>query len=417
VALDLGSAVVRWPQLLDDGDTVIYTAFGADGADRASIEAQSLRNGERRVLIRGGTFGRYQSDGYLAYVNQGTLYAVKVDPATLAVAGTPIPVFDDVAYSPLFGYAQFDLSRNGMLIYRRGAENQRTVVSWLSGGRPVLPAGRYSWIRVAPDGRRAAVTTQESGVAAISIYDLATQERAGTTAQPGQYTGLTWLSHDVIVFGGSDGLGWIRVDKPDEMAPLLASRNAQTPWSVSPDGRLAYYERSAETGFDLWTVPIEWTNGRPKAGQPEPFLRTRAFEVYPSFSPDGRWIAYASNESGPWEVYVRRFPDDGTKVRVSSSGGVVPAWSANGELVFRTSAQQLMIAPYKTGRGSIIIEPAKPLSQELLADTGVLPNFDVGVDGRTMVLKSAAVTDQQSPNHVTLVTNFGSEVRRRVQTR
>ena len=418
VAIDLGSTVVRWPQLLEDGDTVIYTAFGDAGADRASIEVQSLRTRQRRVLVRGGTFGRYQSDGYLAYVNQGTLYAVKVEPSTLSVSGAPVPILDDVAYSPLFGYAQFDMSGTGMLVYRRGAENQRTVVSWLSGGPPILPAGRYSWFRVAPDGRRAAVTTQESGVAAISIYDLATKERAGATAKPGQYTGLTWLSRDVVVFGGANGLGWVRADKPEDMAPLLDSRNAQTPWSVSSDGmRLAYYERGPESGFDLWTVPIEWTNGRPKAGQPELFLRTRAFEVYPSFSPDGRWIAYASNESGPWEIYVRRFPDDGTKVRVSTSGGVVPAWSATGDLVFRNSTQQLMIAPSKTGGGSITLEPPRPLSQELLADTGVLPNFDVGFAGKAVVLKSASVADRQSPNHVTLVTNFSSEVRRRAQAR
>ena len=418
VAIDLGTTVVRWPQLLEDGDTVIYTAFGDDGADRASIEVQSLRTRQRRVLVRGGTFGRYQSDGYLVYVNQGTLYAVKVESSTLSVSGVPVPIFDDVAYSPLFGYAQFDMSRNGMLVYRRGAENQRTVVSWLNGGAPILPAGRYSWIRVAPDGRRAAVTTQESGVAAIAIYDLATKQRAGATAKPGQYTGLTWLSRDVVVFGGFNGLGWLRADKPEEMAPLLDSQNAQTPWSVSSDGRrLAYYERSADSGFDLWTVPIEWTNGRPKAGQPEPFLRTRAFEVYPSFSPDGRWIAYASNESGPWEIYVRRFPDDGTKVRVSTSGGVVPGWSANGELLFRNSAQQLMIATYKADGGSITVEPPKPLSQEPLADTGVLPNFDVGFHGKAVVLLSASVADQQSPNHVTLVTGFSSEIRRRAQAR
>ena len=418
VAIDAGSTAVRWPQLLEDGDTVIYTAFGDDSADRANIEVQSLRTRQRRVLVRGGTFGRYQSDGYLTYVNQGTLYAVTMDLSTLSVTGAPIPIFDDVAYSPLFGYAQLDMSRNGMLIYRRGVENQRTVVAWLNSGGTILPAGRYSWIRVAPDGRRVALTTQESGVAAISIYDLATKERARATTKPGQYTGLTWLSHDVVVFGGSNGLGWVRADKPEDTTTLLDSQNAQTPWSVSPDGkRLAYYERSADSGFDLWTVPIEWTNGRPKAGEPEPFLRTRAFEVYPSFSPDGRWMAYASNESGPWEIYVRRFPDDGTKVRVSTSGGVVPAWSANGHLVFRNSAQQLMSAEYTTAGGSLMVEPPRPLSQDPLADSGVLPNFAVGPDGKVVVLKSAAAPDQQSPNHVTLVTNVSTEIRRRAASR
>ena len=419
VAIDLSaeSTIVRWPQLLADGDSVVYTAFTGDVADRANIEMQSLRTGKRRVLVRGGTFGRYQADGYLTFVNQGTLYAVKVDASSFSVAGTPTPLLDDVAYSPLFGYAQFDMSRTGMLVFRRGAENQQAVVAWTNATgsvTPLLPAGRYSWMRISPDGRRMALTAQESGVAAISIYELATKERTRVTTKPGQYTGLTWLSRDVVVFGGAAGLGWVRVDKPDQSAPLLTGESAHTPWSVSPDGsRLAYYERSADTGFDLWTVPIQWTNNRPAAGAPEPFLRTRAFEVYPSFSPDGQWIAYASNESGAWEIYVRRFPDVGATVRVSTSGGVVPAWSpTTRELIFRNSAHQLMAAAYKIVGGVFTAAPPRPWSQDALADTGVLPNFDVARDGRVVTLRSVALEDQQTPNHVTVVMNFSGEFRR-----
>ena len=423
VAIDLSaeSVVVRWPQLLADGDSVIYTAFTGDGADRANIEMQSLRSRKRKVLVRGGTFGRLVN-GYLTYVNQGTLYAVPVDASTWSVLGAPIPLFDDVAYSPLFGYAQLDVSQTGMLVYRRGAENQRSVMTWTdAGGRftPVLPdPGRYSWIRVSPDGRRVALTTQESGIAAIAIYDLTTAERTRVTTRPGQYTGLTWLSRKVVAFGGASGLGWVRADKPEESAPLLESQAAQTPWSVTPDGsRLAYYERNSDTGFDLWTVPIQWTNDVPRAGQPEPFLRTRAFEVYPAFSPDGHWIAYASNESGSWEIYVRRFPDDGTRVRLSTSGGVVPAWSPTvGQLIFRNNAQQLMAASYRIGR-SFAADPPRPRMEHSLADTGVLPNFDVAPDGRVVALTPASTNGQQTPNHVTVVLNFSSEIRRRAASR
>lgn len=424
VAIDLSaeSVVVRWPQLLADGDSVVYTAFTAGGADRANIEVQSLRSRKRTVLVRGGTFGRLVN-GYLTYVNQGTLYAVKVDPSNLSVLGAPIPVFDDVAYSPLFGYAQLDVSRTGMLVYRRAAENQRVVVATIDRRdsiTPLMPApGHYSWLRVSPDGRRVALTAQESGIAAIAIYDVPTTERTGVTTRPGQYTGLTWLSRDTVAFGGANGIGWIRADNPEQSAPLVTGQGAQTPWSVTPNGsRLAYYERSADTGFDLWTVPVEWTNKGPRAGKPDPFLRTRAFEVYPSFSPDGQWIAYASNESGAWEIYVRHFPDDGTKVRVSTAGGVVPAWSpTTHELMFRNSAQQLMAATYRINGGRFAAEPPKPRSEHALADTGVLPNFDVGPDGRLVALTSASTDEQQTPNHVTVVLNFSSEIRRRAESR
>ena len=96
---------------------------------------------------------------------------------------------------------------------------------------------------------------------------------------------------------------------------------------------------------------------------PQPFLQTRAFEVYPSFSPDGRWITYASNESGAWEVYVRRFPDNGTKVRVSSSGGSVPRWSRNGrELLYRTEAQRIMVVTYTSRADTFVSSAPRPWS-------------------------------------------------------
>ena len=105
------SMVLRWPQIVPGGEFVIYTASAGGGADRATVDVQSIRGGNRKFLVRGGTFGRYLTSGHLAYVNQGTLYAVPFDRATLAVQGTPVPVLDDVSYSPLFGYAQVDASQ------------------------------------------------------------------------------------------------------------------------------------------------------------------------------------------------------------------------------------------------------------------------------------------------------------------
>jgi len=424
VAIDLTaeSAILRWPQLLPRTESVIYTAMTGTGADRANIEAQSIRGGNRRVIVQGATFGRYLHNGYLTYVNQGTLYAVRFDPSTLAVHGPPVPLLDDVAYSPLFGYAQLDVSRTGMVVYRRGAESQRSAIRWIDrSGRStslLSTPGRYGWLRLSPDGQRLALTTHESGIASISVYDLKTTEMTRVTPRPGEYTGLTWLPGGVLAFGGAMGLGLVQSNKPVDPAPLMPMRIAQTPWSITPDGqRLAYYERSSETGFDLWTVPLRRTGDSVSAGQPERFLATRSFEVYPSFSPDGRWMAYASNESGIWEVYVRRFPDDGTKVRVSISDGVVPRWSPNGrELLYRTSRQQVMVLPYHIAGRSFIPGTPRPWSPHTLADTGVFPNFDVSPSGEEILaLMSAA--DPQTANHVTFLLNFGEVIRRRTESR
>jgi hypothetical protein len=426
VAIDLTaeSRVLRWPQRLPHGESVIYTAMAGSGADGANIEVQSIHGGNRKVLVKGGTFGRYLQSGYLTYVNQGTLYAVRFDLSTLTVGGAPIPLLDDVACSPLFGYAQLDVSLSGMLVYRKGAESRRSVVQWIDRAghvTPLLPvAGRYGWVRLSPDGQRLALTTYESGIASILRYESKTSETIRLTTRPGDYTGLTWLPGGIVVFGGATGLGWARSTGTTETGSLRAAPIAQTPWSVTRDGRrLAYYERSPETGFDLWTVPIQVIENTPSLGQPEPFLRTRAFEVYPSFSHDGHWIAYASNESGAWEIYVRRFPDDGRKVRVSTSGGVVPAWSPNArELLYRTEANQVMVTSYDIAGDVFSAGPPRSWSQHTLADTGVLPNFDIGSDGeRIVALMPSPIANPQTPNHVTVMLNFDEDVRRRVAAR
>jgi serine/threonine-protein kinase len=424
VAFDLTgeSTIVRWPQLLPRAESVIYTAMTGAGADRANIEVQSVRGGSRKILVQGATFGRYFHSGYLTYVNQGTLYAVRFDPSSLTVSGPPIPLLDEVAYSPLFGYAQMDSSRSGMVIYRKGTESQQSVIASIDRTGNVTPIvstpGRYGWLRLSPDGERLALTAHDSGIPAISIYNMRTAESTRVTTQPGEYTGLTWLPGGSLVFGGASGLGLVQSDQTGQPVALSAAHIAQTPWSISTDAqRLAYYERSTDTGFDLWTVPIRRTGTHVTLGEPEPFLATKSFEVYPTFSPDGRWMAYASNESGAWEIYVRRFPSDGSKVRVSAAGGVVPRWSpTKRELLYRTAAQHVMVAPYQIAGGSLTFGTSQPWSAQTLTDTGVFPNFDISASGDEIITLLPA-TDPQTANHVTVLLNFGEEIRRRTEAR
>ena len=153
VAIDISpeSTGARWPQILPGGQFVMYTATTGAGADRATIEVQSIRGGNRKVLVSGGAFGRYLTSGHLAYVNQGTLYAMPLDLEQLAVHGVAVPVLDDVSYSPLFGYAQIDVSQTGTLVYRRGAESGLSVVDWIdrAGKQDAAPHKARS-VRVAP---------------------------------------------------------------------------------------------------------------------------------------------------------------------------------------------------------------------------------------------------------------------------
>lgn len=211
------------------------------------------------------------------------------------------------------------------------------------------------------------------------------------------------------------GLFAQRVDGASPAERLVSGAGRLIPWSFNADGtRLAYYAFVDDTGADIWTVSIANENGTLRAGQPEIFRRTKAYETYPTFSPDGRWLAYGSNESGSWEVYVRSFPDDGNQVRVSTRGGRVPAWSRTApEIFYETNDHRLMVASYRVKNGAIEIDPPRSWSERQLADTIVLPAFDLAADGRSVVaLLPYGEHKVARADHVTVIVNFLDQLRR-----
>ena len=201
---------------------------------------------------------------------------------------------------------------------------------------------------------------------------------------------------------------------------MTQSKNRQVPWSFTADGkRLAFMEVNPETGYDLWTVPLESDTAGLRAGKPEPYLQTPFDERHDSFSPDGRWLAYASNESGGYQVYVRAFPDKGGKWQVSNSGGVNPLWSRNGrELFFRTEDNQIMVASYTVKGDSFVADKPRVWSEKRIASLGFTATYDIAPDGKRIVALMPASTpeDQKAESHVFFLENFFDEVRRRTAT-
>jgi serine/threonine-protein kinase len=217
--------------------------------------------------------------------------------------------------------------------------------------------------------------------------------------------------HIAFMSGGTSNLYYMRADGAGAPVRLTESKNRQVPYSFSPDGkRLAFFEFNPKTGADIWTLPMEEAErDHPKVGKPAPFLVTPADERTPMFSPDGRWIAYQSDESGRLEVYLRPFPGPGGKWQISTEGGDRPVWSNNGPELFYRSAEGMMVASYKVNGEAFVYD--KPRLWAPIKDLGMY--FDLAPDGKRFAVLQPVTPGQNGLEHVTFLLNFFDELRRR----
>jgi Tol biopolymer transport system component len=423
--------VHRWPQILPGGKTVVFTSHTSaiGGYDAAAIEAVSLAGGRRKTLLKGGTFGRYlpasKGSGHLIYVNRGTLFAVPFDPATLEVRGAAVPILEQVAYSSNSGAAKLDASQSGTLLYENGESSASLVkLQWLEEGgktRPLLAKpGNYGRPSISPDGRRIALEVVDGSNQDIWVQDLERDTITRLTFDGKGYAGPMWTPDGrSIVFQDPEGLSWVRADGGGKPQPLLRTKGTPFPYSFTPDGkRLAYMETAGS--YDLWTVPVEGGSTALRAGKPEVLLQTSFDERYPVLSPDGRWLAYASNESGAYEIYVRAFPEatsGGGKWQISSGGGAYPMWSRSGrQLFFENLDNRVMVTAYTVQGNSFVAEKPRSWSERQLANrVNTSRNLDLAPDGKrfAVILPAEEPGSQQAKSRVTYIENFFDEVRRR----
>jgi serine/threonine-protein kinase len=412
--------------MLPGGEAILFTASVTNLGDNenSDIDALSLKTGQVRVVQRGGYYGRYVPGGYLLYVQQGALYGVAFDPARLETRGVPVPLIDDLAADTVNGGGQFDVSRTGTLVYLAGKGSPQTWrPAWLDrSGKPQLlslPPGQYGFLRLSPDGRK--LSFQNAGD--IYVYDLEKddlEKETPTRLTFGGGAGSVWAPDGQhIVFQAKSALFWIRSDGGGGPQRLLDKQAPVVPWSFSPDGkRLAFREEDPETLSDIWTLPLDLSDpDHPKPGQPELFLRTPASESAPSFSPDGRWIAYRSDASGAAAIYVRPFPAAGeAKWEISAGGGGrYPIWSKNGrELFFETAGNRIMVVDYTVNGNSFAYGKPKLWSDVQLFYPGSL-NLDLAPDGKRFIVLTAPETGGgKSAVHVTMLQNFLDELKRRI---
>jgi Tol biopolymer transport system component/tRNA A-37 threonylcarbamoyl transferase component Bud32 len=418
----------RYPQILPGAKAVLFTVQNANvGVDDSHIEIVTLADHRRKTLQHGGTFGQYLEapggKGYLTYVNRGTLFAVPFDPLKLETSGVPVPVLQQVSYSPQFGSAKLSFARNGTLVYRSSEiDGTRLAILWLAPDGTTQPLmdkpGLFQNPRLSPDGQRLAVDGSNLTNLGIWIYDLQRDTLTRLTSGPDAKPVWT-LDSKYVVYRAAQGMSWTRADGGGKPHPLTESKDLQSPTSFSPDGKRLAFHQDGPQGPDLWTVSIERDEDGLKAGTPELFLQTPFAERDASFSSDGRWLAYDSNESGNLQVYVRAFPDKGGRWQVSSTGGTAPIFSRNGrELFFYNLADdRIMVASYSVKGGSFVAEKPRVRSEISMASfnasTGAA-EYDVAPDGKRLAAATyVGGTTRQNSGHVIFLENFIDELQRK----
>ncbi len=426
-----GALTHRWPQTLPGNGNVLFTlSTSSVSFENASIATVSLKTGETKILVRGGYFGRYlptgDSVGHLVYVHEGVLFAVPFDSSSLELRGVAVPILENLAGDPASGAGQFSFSGNGNIAYRTGKVSaQSWPVLWLDDAgrtRPLIAhPSFYLTPRFSPDGQRLALLQIENNKFGIFVYDWQrdTLSRVGFDTEQTSYP--TWSpdgKHLVVRFNSGLGLGWMRADGAGETQSLLDSKSQVSPYSFFPDGkRLAFMEIGPDGTYDLWTLALDVNNpDHPRPREPELFLRTSANERYPAVSPDGRWIAYTSDESGRYEVYVRPFPGPGGKWQISSGGGTLPIWSHSGrELFFESPDSHIIVTDYDGEKESFVSGKPRLWSNQQLRDISGVLNYDLAPDGKRFAIfpELKASIEEKGSIHVSFLENFFDELRRR----
>ena len=293
------------------------------------------------------------------------------------------------------------------------------TVQWLdeSGNtRPLLPVpGNYLSPTLSPDGRRLAL----SSAGDIWVYELGSGSMTRLTAGGGYSNPLWTVDGRYLLFRAlsqrARGTWWIRADGIGPPQPVMQSNNPQLPWSFPADGkRLAFNELSPANIDDIWTVPVETGRAGLTTGKPELFLQTPFHQRAPTFSPDGRWMAYQSNESGRYQIYVQAFPDGHGKRQISGEAGTHPAWSPKGHELFFISGGVLMSVSYQEHGESFVVEKPRVWFEKKIANFGPTQSYALAPDGKSIVALMPAEPPEERHDRVIFLLNFLDELRRRV---
>jgi serine/threonine protein kinase len=398
-----------WPYFLPDGRHFLYLGFSLGKPENNAIFVGSLDSKDKKLLLNATSDAIYAPPGYLLYNRQGTLMAQPFDADRLQLTGDAVPIAERVAFNPFGSYAEFSASENGVLVYRGGGGAVPLTLAWVSrdGAVQTLAAAphNYTFPRISPDGRRVAVGIEEGGAGQIWIYDMVRDAVSRLTFEGTNNVDPLWTRDEkrIVFKGNGNHLFWQPADGSAAAEQLTSDKRSTNdlPGNWSPDG---------ETLLFMGTIPVRdlfVLSLRDRKTQE--FDTGEAGASSPCFSPDGRWIGYASNESGRSEIYVRPYPGPGGKWQISTEGGTEPVWNPKGHELFYRSGQKMMAVEYteqpefSPGKPKILFEgPYAPSPRSL-------SNYDVSPDGQRFLMLNSA---EQKPGEISIVLNWTEELKR-----
>jgi serine/threonine protein kinase/Tol biopolymer transport system component len=415
-----GESTHGWPEFLPSGKAVLFaTGPSALTYRNAHVAVQSVTTGQRRNLIQVGTNPHFAISGHLVYAQDGNLMAVGFDPERLAATGEAVPVLEGVLQSAVAGAAQYSLSTTGSLVYVSGgvksAQSQLVWVNRNGTEQPLAaPAHPYSMPRVSPDGRRVAVALQDQD-SQTWLYDFSRKTLTKFTFEGSVNISPVWTPDGKrLAFnsdkGGAANIFWQLADGSGGLERLTTSEYLQAPTSWSGDGQLlAFHEINPDTQRDIWVL-------RMSDRKSQPFLRTPFDEAGPQFSRDGRWLAYISNESGRYEIYVQAYPGPGGKYQISTEGGTEPLWNPNGRELFYRSGDKMMAVDIATQPSFTAGAPRMLFERPYEPAPFPIANYDVSQDGQRFLMLKSVEQSEAAPTQINVVLNWFEELKQKVPT-
>ena len=408
-----GEASHRWPEILPGGRVVLFTISSGLTAEAKQVAVLNLDTGEQTVLIPVGSNPRYSPTGHIVYGTGGTLRAVPFDFDRLDVSGDPVPVLEGVMTKDGSGAANFSLARDGSLVYATGGAGggETNTLVWVDrdGREEALGAepGGYTWVRVSPDGAQLALDFDGD----VQTYDTVRGTFNRVTTDPGADQYPLWtVDGERLVFesnrGGSLELFWTLADStgtPERILSREGNLVAVMPEAWTADGTTLFFV-AATAVIDIGVLSME---GERTA---ELLIQDEFGTAAPAISPDGRWIAYHSDLSGQFEIYVQRFPALGGRQPISTSGGRVPRWSPDGTELFYQSldGRQMLAVPIVTAPTFTAGAPEVLFEGAYLASIAAIRPYDLTPDGErfVMIKPGGATSESDDPTRIILVQHW-----------